>query len=88
MPASTIPTCSRSASIRSSAADSAYFNWEQDGTGVDFAEVELRLFGVTVTDLTEIAPVPLPAALPMLGAGVAAFGWLARRRRRAVAPAG
>lgn len=58
----------------------ADFGYEPNGSGANFATVDLRLFGVTVTDLTEVAPVPLPATLPMLAAGLAGLGWLRRRR--------
>jgi hypothetical protein len=58
--------------------------WEQDGSGADFAQVGFRLYDVTVTDLAAPppAPVPLPATLPLLGAGVAGLGWVRRRAAR------
>lgn len=33
---------------------------------------------------TDLAPVPVPAALPLFGAGLAGLGWVARRRRHNV----
>lgn len=35
----------------------------------------------------EVAPIPVPAALPLLAAGLGLMGFVARRRREAVAPA-
>lgn len=64
-------------------------DWEQDGSGIDRAETRFRIFDVRVTELAapqpgpapDLAPVPLPAALPMLAGGLLGLGWLGRRRR-------
>jgi hypothetical protein len=59
---------------------SGWFGWMQEDAGSDnWAKADFQLFDVTVTDLT--APVPLPATLPLLGAGIAFLGWLGRRAR-------
>lgn len=68
---------------------SGYADWEQDDSGVDTARADFRIFDVRVSDLsapqpglaTDLAPVPLPAALPLLAAGLAGLGWLGRRRQ-------
>lgn len=47
-------------------------------TGADFGFAALNII-----DETEVSPVPLPASLPLLAAGLAGFGLLGRRQRRA-----
>jgi hypothetical protein len=59
---------------------SGLLNYEQDLSGVDFAEIGFRLVDVTVTDPAELAPIPLPAGLPLLLAGIAGLTALGRRR--------
>lgn len=49
---------------------------------ISFAAAGLdNTLGAFVDDV-QLAPVPLPAALPLMGAGLAGLGWFARRRRR------
>lgn len=38
-------------------------------------------YTTTSLNITELAPIPLPASLPLLGIGLAAVGFVARRRR-------
>jgi len=62
---------------------SGYLGWEQDTSGVDWAQAEFRIYDVTVTDLSAPQPatVPLPAGLPLLAAGLLVLGWLGRQAR-------
>lgn len=58
--------------------------YEQDRTGADRARVEFRFFNTSFSDLIsgpEVLPAPLPAGLPLLLTGFAAFGALRRRQR-------
>lgn len=44
----------------------------------------MELTGATVAEVNpRVAPVPLPAGLPLMAAGLAALGWLGRRRKAA-----
>jgi hypothetical protein len=44
---------------------------------------EVAASGITISD-TPVSGTPLPAAFPLFASGVAAFGWLARRKRKAL----
>ena len=57
-------------------ADAVRFTSGGQGTADD------RSFNVTAAALT-VAPVPVPASLPLLLAGIGALGWAARRKRKA-----
>ena len=48
-----------------------------------FAQISFDVLSWEVDGLPEIAPVPLPASLPLLGVGMAAMGFVTRRRKAA-----
>ncbi len=53
-------------------------SWGLDGFFTDYTD-----FGRTVVDALQPAPVPLPAAMPMLLAGFGGLAWMRRRKRAA-----
>lgn len=64
----------------------------EETTSLSFIITSTRIGGGTNNDgyidnasftMSEVAPVPLPAALPLLGGGVLAMAGIARRRRKA-----
>lgn len=54
---------------------------DYDGGGVVFSVVEFDVLDWSVEGLPEVAPIPLPASLPLLGVGLAAVGFVGRRRK-------
>jgi hypothetical protein len=54
----------------------------------NFVQSSGNPMGLLISGLTgDVAPVPLPAALPLFGAGLAALGFAGWRRRRQAGPA-
>lgn len=52
-----------------------------NGDALNWVDLRFDVLAWDVAGLPEIAPVPLPASLPLLGVGLAAVGLVARRRR-------
>ena len=50
--------------------------------GQTFANIDYDVLSWSVEGLPEIAPVPLPASLPLLGVGIAAIGFAKRRKAK------
>lgn len=53
-------------------------SWGLDGFFTDYTD-----FGRTVVDAMQPAPVPLPAAMPMMLAGLGGLAWMRRRKKAA-----
>ncbi|WP_411957431.1 glycerophosphodiester phosphodiesterase family protein [Paracoccus homiensis] len=55
-----------------------FLDWGLDGFFTDYTD-----FGRTAVDSHDLAPVPLPAGMPLLLAGLGGFAWLRRRKAAA-----
>ncbi len=71
-------------SVLSTTSNSVTIRWDSGNAGSSYAAGDTLIAG---RFLTEVSAVPLPAALPLFGSGLAVLGFLGWRRKRKVAQA-